>query len=239
MEQQTEVRDEFDGIVERARVQYRTVSDMVTSVIREAILMATFRPGEHLRQDELARRLDVSRMPVRSALLQLESEGLVEFHAHRGAIVSQLDADMVRQSYEIRCHLEILAVEKAIMSMTDERLARLKELANQLDAQNEGDQFIGMRVKFYDFLYDKDANPMLVSLIERLRSDVGRYWLRLRVAGDAQAGSHRKLLDFVERGDVAGAQEYLRDHLYRVRDRLCQLIEESRLHLDEDESGTA
>lgn len=89
MEREAESTDDFTTIVDRAKVQYRTVSDMVASVIREAILSATFRPGEHLRQDELARRLEVSRMPVRSALLQLESEGLVDFHPHRGAIVDR------------------------------------------------------------------------------------------------------------------------------------------------------
>lgn len=230
VERDGEPQDAFEGIVSRAKVKYRTVGDMVTSIIREAILTAAFRPGEYLRQDELARRLDVSRMPVRSALLQLESEGLVEFHPHRGAIVSQLDADQVRQMYEIRCHLEILAVEKAIRAMTPERLARLSELADQLDAEQEGERFLGRRVDFYDYLYDKDDNPMLVALIERLRSDVGRYWLRLRLADDGHAGGHRELLTFVERADVEGAQKYLGEHLGRVRDRLCELIEESRHH---------
>lgn len=227
MERDTDSTDDFTTIVDRAKVQYRTVSDMVASVIREAILSATFRPGEHLRQDELARRLEVSRMPVRSALLQLESEGLVDFHPHRGAIVAQLDADKVRQIYEIRSHLETLAVEKAIRAMTPERLAKLTELAESLDAEGEGDQFISRRVDFYDYLYDKEANPMLVGLIERLRGDVGRYWLRLRVAGRGQEGSHRELLRLVERKDVAGAQRYIREHLQGVCDRLCGLIEES------------
>lgn len=225
---------DFDAIISRAKTQYRTVGDMVASVIREGILTATFRPGERLRQDELARRLDVSRMPVRSALLQLESEGLVDFHPHRGAIVAQLDSDQVRQIYEIRAHLETLAIEKAITSMTQERFAKLEELAARLDAESEGDRFIKSRVEFYDFLYDKDRNSMLVGLIERLRSDVGRYWLRLRVAGDAQAGSHRELLKLVGQSDVAGAQKYLHDHLMRVCERLCELIDESKAHPDED-----
>lgn len=227
VEREPEAADDFAAIVDRAKVQYRTVSDMVASVIREAILSATFRPGEHLRQDELARRLEVSRMPVRSALLQLEAEGLVDFHPHRGAVVAQLDADKVQQIYEIRAHLETLAVEKAIKSMTSERLARLAKLAESLDSEGEGDQFISRRVDFYDFLYNKDANPILVGLIERLRGDVGRYWLRLRVADESQSGSHVELLTLVENKDIAGAQRYITKHLEGVCARLCALIEDT------------
>jgi DNA-binding GntR family transcriptional regulator len=224
-----DTRAEIDAIVERARTQYRTVSDMVTSVIREGILSAAFRPGEHLRQDELARQLDVSRMPVRSALLQLESEGLVNFHPHRGAIVSELDADKVREIYEVRSHLERLAIEKSIRNLTEERLENLQRLADRLDAERDGDQFVRLRIEFYDLLYDKVNNPLLVGLIQRLRSDVGRYWLRLRVAtSDGHDTGHRELLNLVAAGDIENAQQYLHEHLERVRDRLSALIDSSR-----------
>lgn len=228
VERELERSDDLEAIVDRSKTQYRTVSDMVTSVIREGILTATFQPGEHLRQDELARRLDVSRMPVRSALLQLESEGLVKFHPHRGAIVAELDADKVREVYDIRLHLESLAIEKAIEGMTERRLARLQVMAERLDNEQEGDHFLQLRVAFYDELYDKDANPLLVQLIQRLRSDVGRYWLRLRVGGHDHAGNHRDLMALVEKGDVAGAQVFLRDHLNRVRDRLAERVDALR-----------
>lgn len=228
MEQELDQHDEFDAILNRSRTQYRTVSDLVTSVIREAILTAAFRPGEHLRQDELARRLEVSRMPVRSALLQLESEGLVDFHPHRGAIVAELDADKVREMYDIRMHLEGLAVRKAIEGMTQDRLARLREMAERLDREQEGEDFLRLRVEFYDYLYNKERNPLLVELIQRLRSDVGRYWLRLRVVGDGHGGNHRELLNLVEKGDVARAQAFLQEHLSGVRDRLADLVEASR-----------
>lgn len=228
MEQKLDERDGFDTILERSRTQYRTVSDLVTSVIREAILTAAFRPGEHLRQDELARRLDVSRMPVRSALLQLESEGLVSFHPHRGAIVAELDADKVREIYDIRMHLEGLAIRKAIEGMSDDRLATLREMAEQLDQEQDGEDFLRRRVEFYDYLYDKERNPLLVGLIQRLRSDVGRYWLRLRVVEDGHGGNHKELLNLAEKGDIAQAQAFVQEHMTGVRDRLADLVESSR-----------
>lgn len=229
MEKEGDIQKQLTAIVEQARGRYRTVGDAVTSALREAILSSTLLPGEHLRQDELARLLDVSRMPVRSALLQLDAEGLVEFHPHRGAVVTELDPSKVREIYEIRAHLEVLAIKKAIENMTPERLQELEKIASRLDALEEGDQFLRTRVEFYDVLYDKARNPLLVDLIQRLRSDVGRYWLRLRVAGD-QADSHRQLLRLVGKRDVAGAQTFLQNHLERVRQRLAQLIEDQRSH---------
>lgn len=230
MEKEGDIQKQLTAIVEQARGRYRTVGDTVTSALREAILSSTLLPGEHLRQDELARLLDVSRMPVRSALLQLDAEGLVEFHPHRGAVVAELDPSKVREIYKIRAHLEGLAIKQAIENMTPERLQELEKLASRLDALEEGDQFLRTRVEFYDVLYDKARNPLLVDLIQRLRGDVGRYWLRLRVAQGDQADSHRQLLRLVGKRDVAGAQAFLQNHLERVRERLAQLIEDQRSH---------
>jgi DNA-binding GntR family transcriptional regulator len=217
--------DALGEIVRRAEVHYTTVGDMAYSVLRQAILEGVLAPGQHLRQDALAETLGVSRIPVRSALLQLESDGLIQLRPHRGAVVSMLTPERIREIYDVRIVLESHALRKAIATMTPERLARLGELAEEMDQQEQGDHFLEARISFYDELYDQASNPLLVDLIERLRADVGRYWLRRRLVRHSHEPSHEALLRHARAGDAEGAVRWLVAHLEQVRDQLVQLVE--------------
>jgi DNA-binding GntR family transcriptional regulator len=210
-------------IVRRAEVHYTTVGEMAYGILRQAILNGVLAPGEHLRQDALAESIGVSRMPVRSALLQLESEGLVTFHRHRGAVVTTLTPDQVREIYEIRLMLESHGLRRGIESMTPERLERLERLAKELDQAESGEDFARRSFDFYRELYDADRNPLLVGLIERLHSDAGRYLLRRRVLDRHEAG-HAELLRYAREGDPDGAAAWLADHLGRVAEELVTLV---------------
>jgi DNA-binding GntR family transcriptional regulator len=221
------VTERLSSIAERARSQYMTIGDMAYSVLREAILSGVLAPGEHLRQDALADSLGISRIPIRSALFQLESDGLIEFRPHRGAVVSMLTVEQMREIYELRIVLESHALRKAIRNMTPQRLRRLESLARTLDREH-GDAFVRARIAFYRELYAADDNPLLVSLIERLRSDVGRYWLRRRVVGhEGGHPVHTDLLELARQGDEEGAVQWLAAHLAHVRDELSALLEQA------------
>lgn len=214
----------LDDVVARMSPGYRTVGQMVYAVIRECIMTGVFAPGQHLRQEDLAERIGVSRIPVRTALMQLETEGLVAFHPHRGAVVRTLTVEQVREIYEIRALLEPHALHKSIDRMTSARAARLRELGSKLDIDHGTDEFIEERVQFYRELYDAEANPVLVDMIEDLRGSVGRYLLGLRV--EHPAGGHLELARLAGRGDTAAAEQHLRDHLALVCRRLIEILSE-------------
>lgn len=217
----------FRSIVDRHGRQFRTIGDMVYGVLRESILNGVFRPGERLRQDHLAEAIGVSRIPVRSALMQLETEGLITFNPYRGAVVNKLTADEMREMYEIRGVLETHALRKALAAMTPDRLAHLDELARALNDITDGEEFLARRNDFYRELYDAGRQPRLVELIEKLRAEAGRYWLERRVEYVSRPGQrdHLHLLDFIKDDDVDGAVAWLNAHLQRVCDELVALME--------------
>ncbi|HVB77619.1 MAG TPA: GntR family transcriptional regulator [Candidatus Nitrosotalea sp.] len=217
-------QDGLKQIMRRSAVHYTTVGDLTYSVLRQAILSGVLKPGQQLRQDALADSLGVSRLPVRSALLQLASDGLIVMRAHRGAIVSTLSGTQIKQIYEARRVLETYALRQAIANMTPERLAALETLADQLDATESGEEFVEARFAFYDKLYGTDGNPVISSLIERLRNDVGRYWLRRRVAHGHEP-EHSRLLGYVRRRDADGATRWLEGHIRQVAEELAALAE--------------
>lgn len=224
----------FAELVEQLASGHTTIGQMVYAVLREAIMSGAFAPGEWLRQESLATAIGVSRIPVRTALLQLESEGLVNFHPHRGARVRTLQPEQISEIYRLRVLLESYALRLSMSRMRPERLEVLEDLARQLDEQPEGGEFLDVRVRFYRTLYDAENNPLLVELIEELRSNVGRYLLSFRLAHHHQ-GTHVTLVERVAAGDLVGAEAWLYSHLEGVRAGIQELAASADAS-DDDES---
>ena len=219
----------LQGLASRAASGYRSVGSMVYDVLREAILTGMFTPGEKLRQETLAEAIGVSRVPVRSALIQLEADGLIEMQDRKGAVVRSLSPEQVAEIYELRILLEQHALVKSMATMDSERIARLELLADTSDTEHEGADFVRAREEFYAVLYDSQNNPVLWEMIEDLRLKVGRYMLGWRIA-DEHDHSHRELVDIVITGNVDAALDALRHHLGHVRDGVLTMIDRERAH---------
>ena len=112
-----------------APARRRGLADEVADRIREAIFSGAYAPGAQLREVELSDALDVSRGPVREALLRLEREGLVRSEWHRGATVTALSPQDVAELDSLRGALEQLAVERVIAHATDDDLAAIEQAA--------------------------------------------------------------------------------------------------------------
>ena len=102
-----------------------TTPDLIAESLREEILRGALAPGQALRQEELADRFGVSRLPVRDALLRLEAQGLVHVFPNRGAFVISLSADEVTEIYEMRLLLEGDILERAVPRMTPDDWRRI------------------------------------------------------------------------------------------------------------------
>ena len=98
----------------RKSLQHRTISSAVAEELRRRIVDGEFQSGFQLRQDALAAEFGVSRIPVREALMQLEAEGLVKIHPHRGAIVSELSTEEIEELFELRALLERAPLDRPL-----------------------------------------------------------------------------------------------------------------------------
>ncbi len=205
----------------------RTIQEMVAEALRDAIVTGRLKGGERLHQDGIASKLGVSRMPVREALRQLESEGLVVFTPHRRVSVAALSTDELRELYEIRIALEILALDLAITRLSPEGLARLSALLDQMDRVTDPGRWLNLNRTFHGTLYRASGRSRLCTLIDSLRGNVERY-LRIYVSGverraHAQA-EHRRILRACRRRQVAEAKKALRQHLSGTVDRLEEFL---------------
>ncbi|MER3388616.1 MAG: GntR family transcriptional regulator [Microcella sp.] len=194
---------------------------MSQTFIREAIIQGVFRPGERLNLDVIASTLGVSRMPVRASLRQLEGEGLLTIHAHRGASVTVLGAKEIAEVYELRIVLESFLLEKALARLDDEGLATLKGVLDDLSASDESPSRLDRRRDFYGVLYSYAESPRAVTIVDNLRASVGHYLLLQRVA---DTPVHEELFEFVRARDLDGARTWLAKHLRRVSEKLQELV---------------
>jgi DNA-binding GntR family transcriptional regulator len=142
---------------------------MVTDALRELITNGQISPGTPLRQRQLAEQFDVSYTPVREALRRLESEGLVVTDVHRGASVSRAESDELEENFRILAALESLAGSIAVTKMTDEDMAEIEDLYQQVAACDPDDgQLAELNRRFHFRVYECARSPMLLLLMRLL-----------------------------------------------------------------------
>lgn len=212
---------------------------MVADVLREAILRGILVAGQQLRQDEIARELGVSHIPVREALRQLEAEGLVRLRPYRGFEVSELSPEEVEELYEIRVPLECQALRLALPHLTGDDLRRAEEILDAIDAEDDPSAWSELNTEFHAVLYAPSRRQRLLNLIRTLRTNVDRY-LRLYISvmhrKQFSQKEHRRILEAVRRRDEAEAVRALEEHLGIACRMLVDYLRRER-HAKEPEAG--
>ncbi len=209
----------------------RTTKTIVFERLRGEILEGTFKPGEQLRQEAIARRYGVSLTPVREALMQLEIEGLVTFYPNSGATVASLMPAEVRELYEIRFLLESGALKYAARSLTKEHILRARNILAELRDEKDPGEWCRKDVEFHLALCEASKKPKLLDFIRMVHTNVSRY-LRLYfdtqgipLGGDGNiCEDHAALLKAVEDGEVGKAIQVLDSHLSEGGRRLYEFM---------------
>src|SRR5262245_16990793 len=106
----------------------KRATDEVYDVLKRSILANVFTPGQRLPVEEISKKLGVSLTPVRHAIQQLATEGLIEIRPRSGTFVASLDTRDIRETFDIRRALECLAAETAVRNVTDEQLRTARRL---------------------------------------------------------------------------------------------------------------
>lgn len=198
--------------------------------LRKAILSGELAAGSQLRQDEIAERFGMSRIPVREALRLLEAEGLVTLHPNRGAVVSALSLEEVLELLEIRIALECRALQIAIPNMVDADFDTAEDILAAYDAEPDASKWGGMNWNFHLALYAPASRPRLLSMIETNYGHVDRF-TRLQVSlatgKDRPQHEHHELLDLCRQGTVERAVKLLEDHILHTRKSLLAAVRRS------------
>ena len=204
-------------------------AELIANALRADILQGKRKSKRPLRQDEIAAQFGVSKIPVREALSQLKTEGLVTFSPNRGAVVSTLSPNEVDEIYTIRVALETVALGRAIPQLTIGDLTQAELILKTIDHEQDITRWGELNWQFHALLYRAANMPRLLNWVQILHVNVARY-LVIHLAGlDYQTvsqGEHRAILDSCRQGDVHSATVLLTDHLQSASNKLKAFLDE-------------
>lgn len=149
------------------RLPYTALRDAALLAIRKAIVEGRLSPGQRLFEVEIARELGTSRAPVREALRQLESEGLVTSHPHRGTYVTRLSQQDAREIFSLRAALEGLAVAAIVRDGNAAAMERLGQLLDEMRRRAEegaASEIARLDFQFHETLCRAANNGRLIDI---------------------------------------------------------------------------
>lgn len=214
-------------------VRFRTKQEYVYQALRSAIMTGELPPGQRLVIDDIARRLEVSAIPIREALQSLQAEGLVVSAPHVGATVATVSQDEIHEVFAIMEGLETVAVREAARRLTPEQGEQVAALVSEMDAlvqAREYERWAALNGKLHRSIGDVAAMPLLVEMTDRVLSR----WERLRrhyfqgvlVPRVEQAQrEHRELLQALLARDPDQAERLVRAHNRNARTAYADFLE--------------
>lgn len=201
----------------------KTITDYLATALRTAIYDGQFADNEELNQVELAEYFDVSRVPIREALRQLQAEGLVQNIAHHRTVVAGWTLPQILEAIELRAVLESHLLQKAAPKFEKIDLDRLRKICEETDMiKDYGSRWVLKNWEFHRALYNRSESPMIIDAIERIQLNVERY---ARRAGRTNrllqaADEHRQIVKFIERKDISKASDLLRRHIFHTGEEI-------------------
>lgn len=215
----------------------RTAHEFARDALRHAILRGQLPGGRRLVQSEIAEQLQISTTPVREALRDLATEGLIRLDAHRGAVVRQLDIAEVREIYELRRLLEPEAMRRCAREISAGNLARAVELREEMDRETDVGKWTERNREFHATLMRDVRSGRLTRLITGLQDSAAPYVAaalrgQTLMAADANA-EHQLFIDALRAGDGERAAEAALRHL----DSTIAALEHEHEHVAQEPDG--
>ena len=208
----------------------RTMSGQLAVRIRERILTGEYAPGSQLLQDSIAAEFAVSKIPVREALVQLRSEGLVDVYAHRGFQVRPVSVEEMREVFRLRLAIEPAAVGAGALAATAEdkapckvALAALDEAMAAAAVRDSGD----LNSAFHLSLIVPRVQPVAGEILYRLHTLAQRYVrMHLLPSGRMRRASkeHDALYNAWAAGKAKEAERLVRSHIEEIGADLAKAL---------------
>ncbi len=210
--------------------EFLPLRDVVFKTLRKGILTGELKPGERLMEIHLAKRLGVSRTPIREAIRKLELEGLVTMIPRRGAEVANITEKNLQDVLEVRQALESLAIELACERITEEKKQELEKRLCQVEtAVHTGDTgaIASADVAFHDAIVEASGNVRLTQLVSNLGEQMYRY--RFEYIKDVSKHpqimqEHRMMFESIMEKDKRKAAQTVKTHIDNQEEAIMRKI---------------
>jgi DNA-binding GntR family transcriptional regulator len=218
-----------------AAIPRQSLTVAVADKLREQIIRGAIPEGAQLRQDAIATQYQVSRIPVREALRQLDAEGLIEIVPNRGAVVPALSPDDIEELFSIRALLEPEVLKLSIPHLTNDHFSQaeavLRKYVSELRRQDHLSAWGRLNWQFHSILYSCANQPRFMAIIRNVNNSGERYTrLQLYLTHGMKRANeeHHRILELCRERDVSAACKLLRQHIQYAGESLKQALEQKR-----------
>jgi GntR family transcriptional regulator, rspAB operon transcriptional repressor len=207
------------------------ITDAVYATLSERIINGEYRPGEKLLVKEIAKQLQVSATPVKSALAILARDGLVQINPRSGTNVTPIDMRELADVLTVRQALEMLAVEHAIGRALPEDIVVLRGLVEQVHRTPSVTEHYQLNSAFHEHLITLSGNGVLLTMYRQLHAHLRVAYVHARSATwrdriDLELSEHAAIVDALERRDVGAARAAVEAHCSRTARALVNEVAE-------------
>ncbi|MCP8896874.1 GntR family transcriptional regulator [Shinella daejeonensis] len=214
-------------------LKHKTMAEAAASELRDRILGGTYPPGMRLRQDALAEEFGMSRIPVREALLCLESEGILSILPHRGAVVVELSIDEIEELFNLRLMLEPFLFLRSAPNLTAADFEKLEDnletYTASMDSVNVA-TWNDLNTEFHMTIYRHARSPRILSTVQNLLAECDRH-TRLQLTNitsdrNRAVKEHKAILKLCRQQKFEEGAQLMREHIDHIRLVLLGLLKD-------------
>lgn len=196
--------------------QTRSAAALVFDALRSAIIAGDLKDGDPLRQDEIARLFNTSRIPVREAITMLEQQGLVKTQRYKGAVVVGLSLEAASEIFDFRCLVEAHVMRVSVARMTPEVIEQANQICDEFSATTDTMRWGDLNRAFHATLYSASGLPFHQATLDNAMDRLDRYLraqLLLTDGHDRADAEHRAIVQACAQGDADGAADLIVAHI--------------------------
>ena len=208
------------------KLELSNICDKVYETLSEQILNYKLKPGERLREEQLAKELGVSRTPVRDAISRLVKEGFARMEPRKGASVNVLEIEDIIEIYDIRIVLESLAVRLAVANVDVRELQRLEKNFSE----KSGKALLKADTELHDYILKCSGNKKLIEILSNLHSLVQVF----RSAGYAiqertikATTDHIDIIKALMKGESTLAETAMQKHIQKTKADIIKIFKQT------------
>lgn len=197
---------------------FMSLKDHVYEYISKRIQEGTIKPNDKLNEQDICNELNISRTPVREALIELAADGLLDSEPRRGFRVKPLTLEKAKDLYMIIGSLDAMAATLALDVLTKNDIAEMRELISQMDiavTNNKLDDYYKLQVDFHNIYINKCGNEELIKILNQLKMRFIRQGYdsneKLLQIFSQTNKEHKIILDLMEKKDADKLEHYLRN----------------------------
>lgn len=198
--------------------------------LRDAIIFGEMKPGEKITERATSEMLKIGTTPIREAIRQLQSEGLVDVSTNKGAKVKRLNIKDLRDAYDTASLLESYAVEEATRLITSPQKKKIRSFLSEMtSAGNNKDYraYVESNRLFHSYFHQILGNAILSEHIENVRNRfarVGGIMISQPAFWEKSLNGHNEILDCVLGGRSKKAGKYMKNHLHEVKEMITGFL---------------